>query len=207
MFTNINKVLVFDLDLTISNDCFKNNQKNKQKVLKILTNALCDQNTAVYIVTARQYEVFLKEKMKRIKSQEPFIGKKIMDEAYIDLITYSIDHDVINLIYQKNQYKPFNEWVFTSFNINDTVSRANDLLNSLHSNFGYSNDFVKYFGIHKMMQLDYIYKKENLNSWNQMTFYDDSKGNKDQWIWWYNNKDKDSKKLNFVGGDNKCVKF
>ena len=187
------KVLIFDIDGTITADSLKN-IKTFYFVMNVIKHAKL-LGFPIYIVTARggskEYSCFndgdgkIKYSALIKKRDSHLIPKEIYDEINIDNLIktdkvycnkYEInDDDFENGI--KNVAKNFSPTTFKKIKKND-------------SNL--------YRGIVKMKQITQIKKKEKLKDFNQIIFFDDSPDNYDIWKEYFN--DKVIKNIHYIKG-------
>lgn len=186
-------ILIFDLDKTVTKDCFKNNPLNLQRLQNIMKMAINDPSVKVYVVTARIMQYYLGKNCNNIQN------------VLHEIVSYDVPDEILDFFYKKNRHRPVYEWVFCNISKEELAKTASRFL----SKEGYDPrkfDIGMQSGIHKMIQLNFIAQHEQIKDWSEMIFFDDAIDNMEAWKF-FCTLNPSMYNMIFVGGDGKDVQF
>ena len=184
-------ILIFDLDKTVTKDCFRKNTENLERLRNIMRFAENDPSTKIYVVTARIMEYYLDR------------NKNSIDELLADILSYDVPKEIVNFFHHKNNYRKLHEWVLCNISKKDLENITRKFLNGYKHNF----DIGMLSGIHKMIQINFIAKKEQINDWCEVIFFDDAIDNMEAYKLFCKEFNPSMKRMIFVGGNGEDVEF
>lgn len=188
------KVLIFDLDDTLTSNCFYNNPEKKKLILDILKHAnKC--NYRIYIVTAR--------------TTDPDINPGGVLSPR-ELFTYNIDNDIIKQI-AINTTKTINSTADKNLLYNFEDDEMRHAITFIRSKVKNANllyymernltSLLKFYQIQKIMSK--VYNKDVPPE--NFYFFDDARYHLRMYNLWGQLINKKIRKLNFIGGQGNCV--
>lgn len=186
------KILIFDLDGTIDKQSVT--PETLYKLLNIIINCKIN-GGSTYVVTARRFSDFKHENL---------------------LFSHNICNDLVNAIQHVNKDK-YHRWLYFNRDIKDIYDSVYEFLQKLqlfqkfeHYVLNESKKDPRFnilefnVGIKKMLQIEEILQKYNLDYFN-IYFFDDSKYNQKALDFYRKYVNHDFYKIKFIGGDNEPV--
>lgn len=175
------KILIFDLDDTLSKDCYK--QEKTSMIVNLLKNA--NRNKwKIYVVTSRG-----------INSK--YVGKLSLKSE--NILSYSINPNFVSEI-KENQHKYFSHGERQVYYIDREFFQKKDSLN-IDSSWKKQN----WTSVIKMLQIEDIKEKNRNIPWNNFYFFDDAKYHLSAWRYWSSLINPAMNEMKFFGGQGHCV--
>lgn len=221
------RVLIFDLDNTLTAKCFEGRPEQKQLVINIMHFAYVNK-WPIYIVTSRASNELAKkvrqnEDRSRYNTQEKeenyIFSSRLedVDNNNSDIINaivgifgnYSFDgyrdyQEKLKRNSNRKQWMYYNttEWINTSFRRVYDSKFEDENTDAIKKQLEFNT--LDYSQIVKMSQIEHIKYKENVR-WENIFFFDDSKDNLDTFRFWKENINQNMEYMHFIGGVGDCV--
>lgn len=177
------KIFIFDLDDTLTNNCF--DTEFSQTLIIMALRKIRAKNWKIYVVTARPSNSMVKKFYKRI----------LLENERERIIKMNMDPRVVHLLKPEN---PREDWLYY---LDDNFYNFASILQNEHAFLRKCN----ITSIVKFLQIEDIKLKNPTVKWNDIYFFDDAKYHKDGMKIWKQINPQMVNNMNFIGGDGECV--
>lgn len=178
--TRKKKILIFDLDATLTEECFKSKTPNSAAAYYYILNLLLyadREKYPVYVITSRDYSAYL-----NYYNKNPGKGKSVEDLLLTEYIPSEIATLLRKLVGKRHLY------FFEEKGMDDAQRE------------GYEGSS----GGLKMYQIQQIQQKHRL-PYSKIIFFDDASHNLDAWHHAQDSKNSKMGAMWYIGGKDKCV--